>query len=118
MGQTEMIAKDKSEIQSLPKTNVVPNPLIIPPKLKRARLKPEYPERYRAMEIEDSVMVKIFVDEKGEVTNVEVVTPSKHNEFNFAAKKAAKKDEYEPATRNGVPVPFAFTVKITFRLED
>jgi protein TonB len=118
MGQTEQVAKDPNEIQDLPKTKVIPNPLIIPPKLERARLKPEYPHRYREMELEDSVVLKIFVNEKGDVTDVEVIGPSRHGEFNHAAKKAAKKDDYEPATRNGVPVAFAFTMKYTFRLTD
>jgi protein TonB len=118
MGQTDNVAQDPNAIEELPKTGVVPEPVIVPPKRKGAMTEPEYPIHYREQQIEGSVVVRVVVDEQGRVTAAEIASPSPHREFNRAAEKAAKRDKYEPATRNGIPVQYAFTVKYTFRLTD
>jgi hypothetical protein len=38
--------------------------------------------------------------------------------MNEAARIAALAEEYDPATRDGVPIPYAIPFKYRFRLED
>jgi TonB family protein len=49
---------------------------------------------------------------------VKILKESPYPEFNEAAKKAAMADEFEPATRNGVPTPTTLKYNVSFRLVD
>ncbi|MCK6547974.1 energy transducer TonB [Myxococcota bacterium] len=62
------------------------------------------------------VVVRVNIDEKGKVVDVTVVAPSPYPELNEAAKAAAKKQEWNPATRDGVPVPTKQTYTFRFRI--
>jgi hypothetical protein len=52
------------------------------------------------------------------LAHVQVPLSPPYPEFNQAAKKAAVQDEFEPATRNGEPIPYSLKCTISFRLKD
>lgn len=132
MGTTERTASDSKDVEALPKSAAPPPPAkanraatrvptgggkLVQPKPKK-KVKPPYPELYRAQNLEATVVIQLTVDPTGRPTNVRVVTPSPHEKFNEAALAAAKQMTFEPATKGGKPVPFTISVPFTFRLND
>jgi TonB family protein len=85
---------------------------------KRKEVTPDFPPTLKTQGIEGDVPVIVWIDEKGKVTAVKIVKESPYPEFNEAAKKAAMADEFEPATRNGVPTPTTLKYNVSFRLVD
>ncbi len=81
-------------------------------------VKPEFPPTLKAQGIEGDVPVIVWIDTEGKVTSVKILKESPYPEFNEAAKKAALADEFEPATRNGVPTPTTLKYNVSFRLVD
>jgi protein TonB len=90
---------------------------ILPPKRKQNR-EPPYPEALKAQSIEADVSVMVVVGTDGKVTKVTVLKGSPYAEFNEIAKQFALDEEYEPATRDGVPFPYPLSYLIRFRLKD
>jgi TonB family protein len=87
-------------------------------KYRGERLKPDYPATLRAQGVEADVEVLVFIAATGKVTNVKLLHESPYPEFNEAAKKAALAQEWEPATRNGEPMPSTKKYSYRFRLTD
>jgi protein TonB len=88
------------------------------PKFKGGQqIKPPYPEQLKAQAIEADVVVMVTISADGKVTNVKVIRPAPEAEFNEAAKKTALQQEYEPATRDGVAIPYTLSYTYRFRLE-
>jgi periplasmic protein TonB len=85
---------------------------------RKKEVKPEFPPTLKAQGIEGDVPVIVWVDTSGKVTSVKILKESPYPEFNEAAKKAAMADEFEPATRNGVPTPTTLKYNVSFRLVD
>ena len=85
---------------------------------KGARRKPPFPETLKSQGIEADVTVMLFLDETGKVVKVRILKPSEYPEFNEAARKTAMSEEYEPATRDGVPMASSVQFTYRFRLED
>jgi protein TonB len=85
---------------------------------RRASRNPPYPETLKAQGIEADVPVMVTLDATGRVTKVKVLRPSPYPEFNEAARKAAAAEEFDPATRDGVPIPYTLSFTYRFRLED
>jgi TonB family protein len=81
-------------------------------------VKPDFPPTLKAQGIEGDVPVIVWIDVEGKVTSVKILKESPYPEFNEAAKKAAMADEFEPATRNGVPTPTTLKYNVSFRLVD
>ena len=54
----------------------------------------------------------------GKVTAVRVLTPSTYPEFNEIAKATALAEQFEPATRDGTPIPYSLAFTYRFRLQD
>jgi protein TonB len=79
---------------------------------------PPFPAELRAQGLEADVVVMVSLDETGKVTSVQIITPSAYPAFNEAALAAAKAEEFEPALRDGVPVPYTLSYKYRFRIED
>jgi protein TonB len=79
---------------------------------------PPYPPELRAQGLEADVVVMVSLDDTGKVTSVQIITPSPYPAFNEAALAAAKAEEFEPALRDGVPVPYTLSYKYRFRIED
>jgi TonB family protein len=80
--------------------------------------KPDFPPTLKAQGIEGDVPVIVWIDVEGKVTSVKILKESPYPEFNEAAKKAAMADEFDPATRNGVPTPTTLKYNVSFRLVD
>lgn len=87
-----------------------------PPRRKRPH-EPRYPEALKAQEIEADVTVMVAIDARGVVTSVEIIRAAAYPEFNEAAQAAARAEEYDPALRDGLPVPNSLSYTYRFRLE-
>lgn len=87
-------------------------------KWRGAQIKPEFPPTLKAQGVESDVDVLVFIDATGKVTNVKILRESPYPEFNDAAKKAALAQAWEPATRNGEPMPSTKKYAYRFRLTD
>jgi protein TonB len=88
----------------------------LPPKKKQA-VEPHYPETLKSQGIEADVPLMVSIDETGKVTAVKVLRPSPYPELDEEARKAAFAEEYEPATRDGVPFATSISFTTRFRLE-
>jgi len=86
-------------------------------KRKTAR-KPTYPEALKNQGIEGEVVLLVSIDATGKVTDVKIVRPAPYPEMNESARTSAMAEEYEPATRNGQPVPQTIKYTVSFRLDD
>jgi TonB family protein len=80
---------------------------------------PVYPESARRQGLEARVLVKAFVNVLGQVEAVEVPTADslENREFVEAARAAAWKTKWKPATRDGEPVAVWVVYHVRFRLE-
>jgi protein TonB len=87
-----------------------------PPKRKQPK-EPDYPPELRAQGLEENVPVMVSLDAAGKVTSVKILKASQYPAFNEAAEKAAREEEYEPATRDGVAIPYTLSYTYRFRLE-
>ncbi len=85
----------------------------VPPKLIRQVL-PVYPEIARLSELEGLVMLRIVIDESGEV--VEARTVQSVPGLDEAAIEAVLQWRYEPAVQGGVPVSIVYFVPVRFEL--
>lgn len=82
------------------------------------KVRPAYPPAYRAQNLEADVVVLVRIDAKGKVRSVRVVQPAAEPAFNEAAQRAAEQTEYEPAKKNGLPVPYELRQTFKFRITD
>ncbi|HVY38210.1 MAG TPA: energy transducer TonB [Polyangia bacterium] len=78
---------------------------------------PPYPPTLKAQGVEGEVLVSVSIGDNGKVTNVRLVRPSAYAEFNEASRLAALSEDFEPATRDGMAVPYTITYTYRFRLE-
>jgi len=85
---------------------------------RKKEVKPEFPPTLKTQGLEGDVPVIVWIDATGKVTAVKILKESPYPEFNEAAKKAALADEFEPATRNGVPTATTLKYNVSFRLVD
>ena len=60
----------------------------------------------------------VNIDATGRVTSVKVLRPSPYPEFNEAARREALAEQFDPATRDGVPIPYTLSFTYHFRLKD
>jgi periplasmic protein TonB len=87
------------------------------PKRKR-KVEPPYPDKYKAQGIEAAVTVMVSLEASGKVKSVKIIKGSGYKEFDEAARKTALAEEFEPATRDGTPIPYTLSFTYRFRLED
>ena len=85
---------------------------------RRRPLVPPYPPELKAQGIEATIVVMVTLDETGKVTSVKIITPSPHAAFNEAARNAALGEQFEPALRDGVPIPYTLSYSYRFRIEE
>ena len=128
-GETERIAAAPKKVVNKGPTTVKPTPnkiatnvptagvVSVPPKAKKSTT-PVYPATLKAQGVEADVVVVVTIGVTGKVTKVMILKPSTYPEFNDAAKAAALQDEFEPATRDGVPYETTLKYTIRFRLND
>jgi protein TonB len=84
---------------------------------RRKPSQPPYPETLKAQGIEADVTVLVKLAADGRVETVTIVKGSGHPEFDQAARAAAQGEAFEPATRDGVAVPYTLSFTYRFRLE-
>jgi TonB family protein len=84
----------------------------------KLRKEPVYPATLKTQGLEADVEVLVFISAEGKVTSVKILKEAPYPEFNEAAKQAALEQEFEPATRNGEPIPYTLPYTIRFRLTD
>ncbi len=80
------------------------------------RIEPDYPPQLRAQGIEANVVVQVQIDATGKVTKVDIIAPAPQAAFNDAARAAALKEQFQPATRGGKPIPFTLSFTYRFRI--
>ena len=89
-----------------------------PPRVLRAPA-PRYPRSAQRRKVEAVVTLSMDVDERGRVEDVRIVSvdaPRYGKDFARAARRAAKRTEFEPRTLDGRPVPTA-NVQKRYRFE-
>lgn len=74
---------------------------------------PSYPEQLKDAGVSGVVVVRVVVDERGNVTNP-VVEKSTNEAFNESAINAVAKWRFKPATQGGKPVSAKVAVPIKF----
>lgn len=79
------------------------------------RMLPKYPRLARELGKEGKVVLKLTIDERGHLANVEVVDRAGSG-FDEEAVKAVKGSTFIPATRNGKPVTCIARLPIRFEL--
>ena len=79
------------------------------------RLEPEYPEAYRRRGLEGRVVVELVVGIDGLPNDVRLIATSEHAAFNDAARRAAHRERFRPATKDGAAVPFRLRFTYHFR---
>jgi TonB family protein len=90
-------------------------PVIVMPELVTFVDAPYPPEAEKAG-IQGSVVLKLTIDREGNVTEAEMLEPAGHG-FDEAAREAALKFKFKPATRNGTPVPVNIKYRYDFTLK-
>ena len=76
-----------------------------------------YPPELKSKGIEGNVMVLIVIDEQGAVQKVRILKSSGYREFDEAALKAARKELYTPALRDGKAVEYNLKYTYRFRMK-
>jgi len=75
----------------------------------------DYPPEAEKAGLQADVLLKLTVDREGNVTKADVSEPV-GNGFDEAAKVAALKFKFTPATRDGVPIPVVIPYRYSFTL--
>lgn len=89
---------------------------IVPPKI-ISMLQPTYPQNLRKRGIEGQLRLKILIDQKGKVAQVEVHTSSGYQDFDQAAAEAVYQWQFKPAQIEGKERSSWVLIPITFRLK-
>lgn len=101
-------------LAGVPQAEGVQAPAIEAPRLVEFVEAP-YPAQAEQARVEATVELRLTLDEQGAVTEAEVTQPVGHG-FDEAARDAALRFRFEPAKRNGVPVPSRIAYSYEFRL--
>src|SRR6478736_2338589 len=97
-----------------PSKEPVKKPVIVLPELTHFE-HAEYPAEAEKAGLQADVTLKLTVDREGNVTKADVPEPV-GNGFDEAAKAAALKFKFTPATRDGVPIPVVIPYRYSFTL--
>jgi TonB family protein len=90
-------------------------PGVVPPKLERGST-PRFPIMAKRLNKKYAkVLLKVLIDENGEVLKAELAGEEQGFGFDDEALTAARKSLYKPATKDGVPVKFWHTLAVEFR---
>jgi protein TonB len=117
------VPKEAPSGEPAPGTNAVASRLpsagvrYVPPKRVREP-KLRYPDTLKVQGLEADVKVSLSIDVTGKVIAVKILTPSPYPEFNDEARATGLREEFEPATRDGNPIPYSLPFTYRFRLQD
>ena len=81
------------------------------------RVEPEYPRIAKITGVEGVVILSVFIDESGYVTDTKVVKSLGNTGCDEAAITAAKQWRFIPAQRDGRPLAMWFSVPVLFQLD-
>ena len=81
-----------------------------------SKINPEYPENARINGIEGDVVFKLFINKKGQVKKIEMV--SGNPIFYDSSIEAIKKARWNPATQYGKPVGVWVQLPLSYKLEN
>lgn len=87
-----------------------------PPRLIR-RVEPVSTEEARKARVSGIVILEVLIDAAGNVVGATILKPLPFG-LDQAAVDAVRQWKFEPATRNGVPVPAALNLTVNFRPDD
>ncbi len=87
-------------------------PDVEPPRL-IYKVQPDFPEKVRRTRVHKEVLLECVIDERGVVAALYVAT-SAGDLLDEAAKAAVRQWRYEPARKDGAPVPYLFPVRIVY----
>lgn len=79
-------------------------------------VKPEYPGFARKLGKEGKVVLRLFIDERGRLVDVEIVERAGYG-FDEAAVDAVRASIFRPALLNGLPVACKAVLPVKFKLE-
>jgi len=96
-------------------SNPSPSPCAPIPRKVISAPSPIYSEQARKAKIEGSCIVGLVVDEKGNRTNLRIITGLGMG-LDEKAIEAVKNWRFEPALKDGKPVPAKIAVEVTFHL--
>ena len=80
------------------------------------QVKPRYPESARRQGIEGTIVLKIYVSDKGRVEDILVERSAGHQDLDLAAVEAVKKWRFEPARRGKQAVAVWVMLPVRFEL--
>ena len=80
-----------------------------------SQVEPEYSEEARKAKFQGTVRLAIVVTERGEASQIRVITPLGLG-LDQKAMEAVQKWKFKPGTKDGKPVPVQATVEVNFRL--
>ncbi len=90
-------------------------PDVTPPRLVRT-VKPVYSLEARRNKVQGTVLLEVVIDEKGVATEQTFISPLGYG-LDEKARDAVAAWRFEPARKDGRPVPVIATVQVNFRLE-
>jgi periplasmic protein TonB len=110
---------DKKAAPAPPPAPKVEKVVTLPKTDPRKNYQPDYPSASRRLGEEGSVVLQLFVNEEGKVTEAKVQTSSGFPRLDEAAvKDALRRWKFTPGTENGKPKAMWHQLKITFRLQN
>jgi periplasmic protein TonB len=77
---------------------------------------PDYPPRARRLRLTGTVDLLLSIDEKGNLTQVEVTNPAGHG-FDEEAVRAVRRSSFHPAKKEGDPIPSTAVLTVRFELK-
>ncbi|EKT4482708.1 energy transducer TonB [Pseudomonas putida] len=77
---------------------------------------PEYPRKARRMKLEGSVLVRLVIDNKGQVQSANIARSSGNQELDEAARKAVMAASCTPYMENGRAISVRAAQPVSFRL--
>ncbi len=87
----------------------------VPPPKKERDVRPSFPKEAQAVELSGVVIVELFLDETGAVTDARFTRPIPM--LDEAAMEAVKQWRFQPTIIDGRPVPTRLTVTVNFTLQ-
>jgi len=80
-------------------------------------VQPYYPETAKQAGIEGTVILQFYVNEKGNVSEVEFVKKSRSSDLDEAAVSAVKKSKWKPAQKKGKAVGVWQAIPVNFKID-
>ncbi|MEE8336300.1 MAG: energy transducer TonB, partial [Candidatus Neomarinimicrobiota bacterium] len=87
------------------------------PPYPKSKISPKYPKKAREKGYEGTVIVSVFVNEKGKVTETAVIKSIPGSGLDESAINSIKKVRFKPAKKEGKPVGVWISIPVHFRLK-